>query len=159
MVCKLRLCKATQSASASASATVNIASTSTASCSPKINVDVIGSKPSASPNGLGRSPTIAFPGAVKTLTLSVFDATVSVMFAVSVMAAGCSAHGCSDSARESIKPDARRLVYWTNVSNIVVPETKRPASQAGRQLPIRRATGNLLGESQHDCITVSAPST
>src|ERR1700677_850873 len=98
MVCKLRLCKATQSASASASATVNIASTSTASCSPKIKVEVIGSKPSASPKGLGRSPTIAFPGAVKTLTLSVFDATGSVVLVVSVMAAGCVAHGCSDSA-------------------------------------------------------------
>jgi hypothetical protein len=36
---------------------------------------VIGSKPNASPKGFGRSPTIAFPGAVKTFTLSVFDAT------------------------------------------------------------------------------------
>src|SRR5271169_558183 len=71
MVSKLQLCRATQSARASASATVIIASTSTASCSPKIKVDVIGSKPSASPKGLGRSPTIAFPGAVKTFTLSV----------------------------------------------------------------------------------------
>src|SRR5207248_7824443 len=71
MVSKLRLCRAIQSARASASATVIIASTSTASCSPKIKVDVIGSKPSASPKGLGRSPTIAFPGAVKTFTLSV----------------------------------------------------------------------------------------
>src|ERR1700733_4923665 len=75
MVCRLRLCNATQSARASASATVPIASTSTASCSPKIRVDVIGSKPSASPNGFGRSPTIAFPGAVKTLTPSEFGAT------------------------------------------------------------------------------------
>src|SRR5271169_4165119 len=52
MVSKLRLCRATQFARASASATVVIASTSTASCSPKIKVDVIGSKPSASPKGL-----------------------------------------------------------------------------------------------------------
>ena len=76
---------ATQSARASASAIVPIASTSTASCSPKINVDVIGSKPSGSPKGLGRSPTIAFPGAVKMFTLSVFDAVTRV---------GSSAHSC-----------------------------------------------------------------
>ena len=75
MVSRLRLCRATQSARASASATVPIASTSTASYSPKIKVDVIGSKPSASPKGFGRSPTMVFPGAVKTFTLSVFDAT------------------------------------------------------------------------------------
>src|SRR5271154_695223 len=83
MVSKLRLCRATQSASASASATVIMASTSTASCSPKIKVEVIGSKPSASPKGLGRSPTIAFPGAVKTFTLSVFEATGAVTRVVS----------------------------------------------------------------------------
>src|SRR5207247_74025 len=71
MASKLRLCRAIQSARASASATVVIGSTSTASYSPKIKVDVIGSKPNASPKGFGRSPTIAFPGAVKTLTLSV----------------------------------------------------------------------------------------
>src|ERR1700728_950838 len=74
MVSRLRLCRATQAARASASATVVIASTSTASCSPKIKVDVAGSKPKASPKGFGRSPTIVFPGAVKTFTLSVFDA-------------------------------------------------------------------------------------
>src|ERR1700683_5772608 len=68
MVSRLRLCRATQSARASASATVPIASTSTASYSPKIKVDVIGSKPSGSPKGFGRSPTIVFPGAVKTFT-------------------------------------------------------------------------------------------
>src|SRR5271154_397603 len=83
MVSKLRLCRATQSARDSASATVVIASTSTASCSPKIKVDVIGSKPSGSPKGFGRSPTIAFPGAVKTFTLSVFDATGAVTRVVS----------------------------------------------------------------------------
>jgi hypothetical protein len=84
MVSKLRLCRATQSARASASATVVIASTSTASCSPKIKVAAIGAKPSASPKeGYGRSPTIAFPGAVKTFTLSVFDATGSVTRVVS----------------------------------------------------------------------------
>src|ERR1700729_2624890 len=75
MVSRLRLCNAIQSARASASATVVIASTSTASYSPKIKVEVIGSKPSASPKGLGRSPTIGFPGAVKTFTLSVVVAT------------------------------------------------------------------------------------
>src|SRR5208337_4904211 len=67
-------------AEAEALATVVIASTSTASCSPKIKVAVIGSKPSGSPKGFGRSPTIGFPGAVKTFTLRFataggFDAT------------------------------------------------------------------------------------
>src|SRR5580692_11290071 len=80
MVSNLRSWSATQSARASASATVVIASTSTASYSPKIKVDVIGSKPSASPKGFGRSPAIVFPGAVNTLTPSVFD----------VMFIGCS---------------------------------------------------------------------
>src|SRR5277367_3008197 len=84
MVSRLRLCRATQSASASASATVPIASTSTASYSPKINVDVIGSKPSGSPRGFGRSPTITFPGAVKTLTPSLFDVMGAVMCVVSL---------------------------------------------------------------------------
>src|SRR5580698_9071329 len=95
MVSKLRLCRATQSARASASATVIIASTNTASCSPKIRVDVIGSKPSGSPKGLGRSPTIVFPGAVKTLTLSVFDVVEAVIYVVS--SGFCSAHRCLDS--------------------------------------------------------------
>src|ERR1700734_688387 len=90
MVSKLRLCRATQFARASASATVIIASTSTASCSPKIKVDVIGSKPSASPKGLGRSPTIAFPGAVKTLRPSVFDVMGAVMRVVSLNSYKCS---------------------------------------------------------------------
>src|SRR6202142_256648 len=84
MVSRLRLCSATQSARASASATVVIASTSTASYSPKIKVDVIGSNPSASPKGFGRSPTIAFPGAVKTLTPSVFGVMGAVMCLVSL---------------------------------------------------------------------------
>jgi hypothetical protein len=66
---------------------VVIASTSTASFSPKIKVDVIGAKPSASPQGFGRSPTIAFPGAVKTLTLSLLDATGASWAAAIVMAA------------------------------------------------------------------------
>src|SRR5580698_4473250 len=78
MVSRLRLCRAIQSARASASATVVIASTRTASYSPKIKVEVIGSKPSASPKGFGRSPTITFPGAVKTLTPSVFISVVSL---------------------------------------------------------------------------------
>src|ERR1700683_2314573 len=78
MVSRLRLCRATQSARASASATVIIASTSTASFSPKIKVEVIGSKPNASPKCFGRSPTIVFPGAVKTFTPSVLDATGAV---------------------------------------------------------------------------------
>jgi hypothetical protein len=47
-------------------------------------VDVIGSKPNGSPKGLGRSPTIAFPGAVKTFTPSVFDVMGAVMGAVSL---------------------------------------------------------------------------
>src|SRR5580692_603593 len=83
MVSRLRLCRAIQSARASASATVPIASTSTASYSPKIKVDVMGSNPSASPKGFGRSPTIVFPGAVKTLTPSVFDVMGAVMCLVS----------------------------------------------------------------------------
>jgi hypothetical protein len=62
--------------------------TSTASCSPKIKVDAIGSKPSASPKGFGRSPTIAFPGAVKTLTASVFDVMGAVMCVVSLSSYG-----------------------------------------------------------------------
>src|SRR5271156_1395323 len=94
MVSKLRLCRATQSARASASATVIIASTSTASYSPKIKVDVIGSKPSASPKGFGRSPTIVFPGAVKTFTLSVvfFNPFVPANFVVlsTIGASDCS---------------------------------------------------------------------
>src|SRR5580704_11896188 len=88
MVSRLRLCSAIQSASASASATVIIASTNTASCSPKIRVDVIGSKPSGSPKGFGRSPTIVFPGAVKTLTLSVFDVLGAAMCVVSLRLVG-----------------------------------------------------------------------
>src|SRR5271165_4343215 len=35
----------------------------------------MGSKPSASPKGFGRSPAIVFPGAVKMFTLSALDAT------------------------------------------------------------------------------------
>jgi len=48
----------------------------------------MGSKPRASPKGFGRSPTIAFPGAVKTFTLrrvdatGVFDATRAVVLVV-----------------------------------------------------------------------------
>jgi hypothetical protein len=83
MVSRLRLCRAIQPARASASATVPIASTSTASYSPKIKVDVIGSKPRGSPKGFGRSPTMTFPGAVKTLTLSVLDAPGAVTRVVS----------------------------------------------------------------------------
>jgi hypothetical protein len=56
-----------------------MASTSTASFSPKIKVDVIGSKPSASPRSFGRSPTIAFPGALKTFTLSLLDAVARAL--------------------------------------------------------------------------------
>jgi hypothetical protein len=51
----------------------NDASTNTASFSPNIKVDVIGSNPSASPKGFGRSPTIAFPGAVKAFTLRLLE--------------------------------------------------------------------------------------
>src|SRR3984957_15122479 len=83
MVSRLRLCSATQSARASASATVVIASTSTASYSPKIKVEGIGSKPSGSPKGFGRSPTITFPGAVKTLTPSVLDVMAALTRGVS----------------------------------------------------------------------------
>ena len=51
------------------------ASTSTTSYSPKTKVDVIRSKPRASPKGIGRSPSMLFPRAVKTFALSVIDAT------------------------------------------------------------------------------------
>src|ERR1700735_2315989 len=93
MVSRLRWCRAIQSARASASATVPIASTSTASYSPKIKVEVIGSKPNGSPKGLGRSPTMVFPGAVKTFTLSlvnsgVFGASIwdlSIAFEVQIL--------------------------------------------------------------------------
>jgi hypothetical protein len=51
-------------------ATVMSVSTRTASCSPKINVEVLGSNAGGGPNGRTRSATIAFSGAVKTLTLS-----------------------------------------------------------------------------------------
>jgi hypothetical protein len=47
---------------------------------------VIGSKPSGSPKGFGRSPTMTFPGAVKTFTLSVFVATSAVVRLVSFSA-------------------------------------------------------------------------
>src|ERR1700719_936248 len=80
---KLRLCRATQSARASA--TVVIASTSTASYSPKIKVEVIGSKPSGSPKGFGRSPTITFPGAVNTLTPSALDVMAALTRGVSLV--------------------------------------------------------------------------
>ena len=42
-------------------------STGTASCSPKINVEVLGSNAGSGPNGRTRSATMAFSGAVKTL--------------------------------------------------------------------------------------------
>src|SRR5580704_1585171 len=111
MVSRLRLCRATQAARASASATVPIASTSTASYSPKIKVDVIGSKPNASPKGFGRSPTIVFPGAVKTFTPSVLDATGAgvvvraVSFSPFVAAIGTpsdvGASDCTESSRSA----------------------------------------------------------
>src|SRR5580693_825611 len=120
MVSKLRLCRATQSARASASATVIIASTSTASCSPKIKVDVIGSKPSGSPKGFGRSPTIAFPGAVKMFMLSVFDATGAVTRVVSfspfVASILYSLRCQSEWPFKRRLAEARRRIYWTNVS-------------------------------------------
>jgi hypothetical protein len=56
---------ATEFARASDSATVVIASTSSASYSLKIKVELIGSKPSASPKSPARSATIAFPGRKK----------------------------------------------------------------------------------------------
>jgi len=49
-----------------------------------LKVEVMGSKPSASPKGFGRSPTIVFPGAVKTFTASVFDVVGAVMCVVSL---------------------------------------------------------------------------
>src|ERR1700674_4104646 len=120
MVCRLRLCNATQSARASASATVPIASTSTASGSPKINVDVIGSKPSGSPKGFGRSPTIAFPGAVKMFTVSVFDATGAVTRVVSfspfLPSIWYSFRCQSERLFKESLAEARRRIHWTNVS-------------------------------------------
>src|SRR5579862_4102376 len=124
MVSRLRLCRATQFARASASATVPIASTSTASYSPKIKVDVIGSKPSASPKGFGRSPTIVFPGAVKTLTPSVFDAVGTVMFVVSLRSydariyarAPANSRPCADSVRwAQVGKRFKKIVVRPNV--------------------------------------------
>src|ERR1700691_4533821 len=124
MVSKLRLCRATQSARASASATVPIASTSTASYSPKIKVDVIGSKPNASPKGFGRSPTIVFPGAVKTFTPSVFEATGAVTrvasFSPVLASIWYSFRTQSGRLFKATLAEARRRIYWTNVS----PHTK-----------------------------------
>src|SRR5580698_4838797 len=107
MVSRLRLCSAIQSASTSASATVVIASTSTASYSPKIKVDVIGSKPSGSPNGFGRSPTMTFPGAVKTFTLSVFVETGGVT-RVSLLVHLCCPSGTPFDVRASDCPKQKR---------------------------------------------------
>src|SRR5271154_2023815 len=115
MVSRLRLCSATQSARASASATVVIASTSTASYSPKIKVDVMGSKPSASPKGFGRSPAITFPGAVKTLTPSVFDVLGAVMCVVSLAVLERSALSDLDNIAVRIADVAANLAvlgYW-----------------------------------------------
>src|SRR5271165_3403458 len=121
MVSRLRLCRAIQSARASASATVVIASTSTASFSPKIKVDVIGSKPSASPKGFGRSPTIAFPGAVKTFTFSVLDAIGAVTRVVSFTSFASSIWYSFRSQSERLSnarlAEARRRIHWTNVSS------------------------------------------
>jgi hypothetical protein len=74
-----------------------IASTSTASYSPKIKVDVIGSKPSASPQGFGRSPTITFPGAVKTFPLSVvsFQSICAIHLALLSMSKRVTVQGLS----------------------------------------------------------------
>src|ERR1700733_3711319 len=120
MVSRFRLCSAIQSASASASATVVMASTSTASCSPMINVDVAGSKPSGSPKGFGRSPTIAFPGAVKMFTLSVFEATGAVTRVVSFspfVASILRSLRCqSEWPFKTTLAEARRRIHWTNVS-------------------------------------------
>lgn len=94
----------------SASATVVMASTSTASCSPKIGVDVAGSKLSGSPKSLEHSPTIAFPGAIKTFTLSVFDAmdavTRVVSFSPFAPSIGCSFRCRSDSFQGKISRSA-----------------------------------------------------
>src|SRR5580658_1046026 len=134
MASRLRLCRATQSARASASATVIIASTSTASYSPKINVDVIGSKPSASPKGFGRSPTIAFPGAVKTFKLSVFDATGVVMCVVSfgpfcgLSPSRCqSVHGCDQNA--SVHLRELRFFLLVKVTAAIEPEETWPRNR------------------------------
>ena len=124
MVSRLRLCSAIQSARASASATVVIASTSTASFSTKIRVDVIGSKPRASPKGFGRSPTIAFPWAVKTITLSgrgharaLFQSICAVHLELpfDVGANDCSTKDCQKRGDESIgdRIDPYQSIGWT----------------------------------------------
>src|SRR5271165_4448720 len=134
MVSRLRLCKATQSARASASATVPIASTSTASYSPKIKVDVIGSKPSASPKGFGRSPTIAFPGAVKTLTPSVFDVMGALMCVVSLSSYDapmivCLLQSCHH-ARAGTKRRSLRSPRAVRRENVILGRDSRMASKA-----------------------------
>ena len=50
----------------------------TASCSPKINVEVLGSNAGGGPNGRTRSATISFSGAVKTLMFSEGDMLISL---------------------------------------------------------------------------------
>jgi hypothetical protein len=52
-----------------------------------MRVDVTGSNPKASPKGFGRSPTMAFPGAVKTFTLSLSETTGATPPAIAVCAA------------------------------------------------------------------------
>src|SRR5579863_1119468 len=125
MVSRLRLCSEIQSARASASATVVIASTSTASYSPKIKVDVIGSKPSGSPKGFGRSPTIGFPGAVKTFTLSAFDVAGAV---TRVLSFG------------PFVPPIWRSFRWQSVSSARYPTTAASSAAIPSWLaPFRRA--------------------
>src|SRR5271170_7643347 len=145
MVSKLRLCSAIQSASASASATVVMASTSTASYSPKINVDVAGSKPSGSPKGFGRSPTIAFPGAVKMFTLSMFDATGPVTrvvsFGPSVASILYSLRCQSERPFKTTLAEARRRSHWTNVSTNTKASVEIFALGGATYLPTRERDG------------------
>src|ERR1700722_772294 len=76
IVLRLRWCSSIQRASASASSAVVRVSTRTASFSPKIRVEVVASHAIGGPHGRGRSPTMAFSGAVKTLTFSAAVMTV-----------------------------------------------------------------------------------
>ena len=135
---------ATESARASASATVAIASTSTASCSPKIKVDVIGSKPSASPKGLGHSPTIALAGAVKTFTLSVFDATGG--HACGLFQPICTVHLVllSMSERATVQkngsPSSTAIPNRLELSLLVQVRVDPPDASAGESIPHSRSS-------------------
>ena len=113
---RLRLCSAIQSARASASATVPIASTSTASCSPKIKVDVIGSKPSGFAEGLWPLADHSLSRGGKNVHASVFDATARQLGPVFCRPFGTPFNVGAGDCSSATLAEARRRIHWTNVS-------------------------------------------